>query len=157
MTTQSRRRRQFQLYFTLARSARNYYGNFLLCVCVAYTTWCHSLLSLQSGNLEREREREVDDDAEASKAQHRWSRHPHSSAHVCIPAPLLQSWRSVRRHSSERARDFSPKSRRRKHSRHISRYTHFKFRDFTSHKLSKSSKTPSNQLGFQTKNWLDGV
>ena len=155
MTTQSRRRRQFQLYFTLARSARNYYGNFLLCVCSL-----HHLMSLtpQSSVREfRKGEREVDDDAEASEAQHRWSRHPHSSAHVCIPAPLLQSWRSVRRHN-ERARDFSPKSRRRKHSRHISRYTHFKFRDFTSHKLSKSSKTPSNQfLGVQTKNWLDGV
>ena len=49
MTTQSRRRRQFQLYFTLARSARNYYGNFLLCVCSL-----HHLMSLTPQSSVRE-------------------------------------------------------------------------------------------------------
>ena len=154
MTTQSRR--QFQLYFTLARSARNYYGNFLLCVCSL-----HHLMSLTPQSSVREFRK---GERERSTTTPKLRRHNTAEAdtHIVVHTYVsrLRCFRAeeVWGGIAARARDFSPKSRRRKHSRHISRYTHFKFRDFTSHKLSKSSKTPSNQfLGVQTKNWLDGV
>ena len=68
-------------------------------VCVAYTTWCHSLLS-QSGNSERERERaraaavglEADDE---QRPLHTHTAEADTHIHVCIPAAELRGKEEV--------------------------------------------------------------